>query len=106
MPHEHEIPAPVTTMIFLHFATESERSLRALRVDASEPASKSRVCTILVSDVDSKNRGGVRRCCEHKRHYGFQVEKDGCFRLRHFLYFRPVSHSSEPNKRVAPASDT
>lgn len=32
MPQEQEIPAPVTTIIFLHFATESESSARERRV--------------------------------------------------------------------------
>ena len=35
MPHEQEMPAPVTTTILLHFATESERFARARRVDDS-----------------------------------------------------------------------
>ena len=39
MPHEHEMPAPVTTSIFLHFATERERLERRWRVVASDAAS-------------------------------------------------------------------
>ena len=35
MPHEHEIPAPVTTTIFLHFATASERFDNVRRVEVS-----------------------------------------------------------------------
>lgn len=36
MPLEHEIPAPVTTTIFLHFATDSERLDNVRRVEGSE----------------------------------------------------------------------
>ena len=39
IPHEHETPAPVTTNIFLHFATESDRLERRWRVVASDAAS-------------------------------------------------------------------
>lgn len=48
IPLEHEIPAPVTTTIFLHFATESER-LDSVRLLAESEAhlSRSRVMVIL-----------------------------------------------------------
>ena len=48
MPHEHEIPAPVTTRIFLHLATAKERFASVLLVWASEvDASRSRVIVIV-----------------------------------------------------------
>ena len=44
MPHEHEMPAPVTTNIFLHFATESDKLESRWRVVVSEAAAlRSRV---------------------------------------------------------------
>ena len=36
IPQEQEIPAPVTTMILLDFATARERSARVRRVEGSE----------------------------------------------------------------------
>ena len=48
MPHEHEMPAPDTTTIFLHFATERERLERIRLACASEEAvSRSRVTVIV-----------------------------------------------------------
>ena len=47
MPQEHEIPAPVTTMIFLHLATARDRLDSVLLVVASEvDASRSSVIVI------------------------------------------------------------
>ena len=48
IPHEHEIPAPVTTTIRLLFATAKDRLDNARLVGESEDdASKERVVTIL-----------------------------------------------------------
>ena len=53
MPHEHDMPAPVTTTIFLHLATASERFARDLLACASEvDASRSRVIVIAREDGD------------------------------------------------------
>ena len=50
IPHEHEMPAPVRTTIFLHFATASERLDSDRRVEGS-PAdlSRSRVTVMAFS---------------------------------------------------------
>lgn len=50
MPEEHDMPAPVTTTIFLHFATDSERSARERLVCESDlRAAKSRVTVMVKS---------------------------------------------------------
>ena len=54
MPHEHEMPAPVTTTILLHLATANERFASCLRAGASEvDALRSRVIMV-----------GIARCSE------------------------------------------
>ncbi len=51
MPDEHDIPAPVTTIILLHLATDRERSERERLVEESAfAASKSRVTVIAVGE--------------------------------------------------------
>jgi hypothetical protein len=50
IPDEHDIPAPVITTIFLHFATARDRSLRERLVEKSALlASKSRVTGDILS---------------------------------------------------------
>jgi len=59
IPHEQEIPAPVTTTIFLLLTTESEISKRVLLVEESVArASRLRV-TVIVS-VSRGGDGGER----------------------------------------------
>ena len=48
IPHEQEIPAPVTTTIFLDFATDSEMSERARLVEESVARESKLRVTVMV----------------------------------------------------------
>ena len=65
IPHEQEMPAPVTTTIFLHLATARERFESDLRVGASDvDASMSSVIVIAYTEhyaLDWRGEGGTRR---------------------------------------------
>jgi hypothetical protein len=55
MPEEQEIPAPVTTTIFLHLATDKERSESVRLVDESVFwAAKSKVIIMLVATQQAR----------------------------------------------------
>lgn len=66
MPEEHEIPAPVTTTIFLHLATKCEMFVRERRVEVSDE-SRSRVTVMVAgtcrveSTCGERGRWGSRR---------------------------------------------
>lgn len=57
IPHEQEMPAPVTTTIFLHFATESERLARARRVDGSVCNLSRLRATVMIACAETCLRG-------------------------------------------------
>ena len=84
MPHEHEMPAPVTTMIFLHFATDREMSVRALRVlDSATGAPKSSVTVIsdAIGYKETRNQGERELPRFHDVCYCIQVNRPSCLKL-------------------------
>jgi hypothetical protein len=71
MPHEHEMPAPVTTTIFLDLATAKEMSESALRVldspdtasSCSEIVMRCVLSMVVVGGSDRSDVIGNSGCC-------------------------------------------